>query len=318
MNTLSKQEKDINYIKMEKPVVIVDLEKPIADVSPLYKAIIDASFAMTEVGIYNLALKVDQETEIDGLLQKINKDNMLKCITRIQTDSVLLHSEFSNKENAVIYCGNIENNCDKLQDLKNTVAIPTIIKATDQNYLKIMEFISQLDESFKNTLIVNANINMDSDVNTDFISWIHMDELYCSIIDIQRKHPSIAILMDYGILPLRLLAEHPCNGYVCSHDTCHSFKNNMPRRLFIDGTGEVLPEHPKMPQSYSMGNIYKNDFLTILETYKDSQQHIAFLALAKNMYTKWVQTCPYRVIPWSDLLLQMAISENREVCNDKS
>ena len=72
MNTLSKQEKDINYIKMEKPVVIVDLEKPIADVSPLYKAIIDASFAMTEVGIYNLALKVDQETEIDGLLQMYN------------------------------------------------------------------------------------------------------------------------------------------------------------------------------------------------------------------------------------------------------
>lgn len=311
MNISAKHEKDINYIKMEKPVVIVDLENPIVDVSPLYEAIIEASFAMTEVGIYNLVLKVDQKTEINDLVQRINKDNMLKCIVRMKAGSVFLSNEFANKENAVIYCSDIDDDCDKLEDLKNITAMPTIIKATDQKYLQIMAFISKLDESFQNTLIVNATINMDSAANTDFISWIHIDELYCSIIDIQRKYPGMSILMDYGILPLRLLAEHPCNGYVCSHETCHSFKNNLPRRLFIDGTGEVLPEHSKMPQSYSMGNIYKNDFITILESYKNSQQHTAFLSLAKNVYTKWVQTCPYRVIPWSELMLHMAINENR-------
>ena len=313
MNVSSKQVKDINYIKMEKPVVIVNLENHIIDVSPLYKAIIDASFTMVEVGIYNLTLKSNKEIEIENLIQNINKDNILKCIVRIQSDSVLLRDEFANNENAAIYCGNIEKEHDKLQSLQNTAAIPTIIKATEQNYLQIIEFISKLDESFKNTLIVNANINVDASIDTDFISWVHLDELYCAIIDIQRKYPSITILMDYGILPLRLLAEHPCNGYVCSHDTCHSFKNNMPRRLFIDSTGEILPEHPKMPHKYSLGNILEKDFLKILEDYKDSPQHTAFLSLAKNLYTKWVQTCPYRVIPWSDLLLQMAINENRGI-----
>ena len=299
---------------MEKPVVIVNLENPIIDVSPLYKSIIDASFAMPEVGIYNLTLKVDKKTKIEDLMKKINKDNIFKCIVRIRSDSILLRNEFSNEEKTIIYCNNIEKDFDKLQSLKNTTAVPTVIKATEQNYLAIIEYISKLDESFKNTLIVNANINFeDISDDTNFISWIHMDELYCSIIDIQRKYPHIAVLMDYGILPLRLLAEHPCNGYVCSHDTCHSFKNNMPRRLFINNTGEVLPEHPKMPHNYSMGNILKNDFLTILEAYKDSQQHTAFLTLAKNMYTKWVQSCPYRVIPWSDLLVQMAVIENRGI-----
>jgi len=310
MNALSEQEKDIKYIKMEKPVVIVDLENTTANVLPLYKAIIDASAVMTGVGVYNLTLKVDQKTEMENLIQKISKDNMLKCIVRIRSDSVLSCNEFANKGNTIIYCSDIGKNCDKLQTLKDTIAVPTIIKATEKNYLQIIKFVSSLDETFKNTLVVNANIADVSD-DADFISWIHLDELYCTIIDIQRKYPSIPILMDYGILPLRLLTEHPCNGYVCSHDTCHSFKNNMPRRLFIDVTGNILPEHPKMPHKYSIGNILKNDFMGILASYKDSQQHTSFLSFTKNVYTKWVQTCPYRVIPWSDLLLQMAITEDR-------
>lgn len=313
MTVSSKREKDIKYIKMEKPVVIVDLERPTINISELYEAIIDASFAMPEVGIYNLVLKANQKADIEDLEQKINRDNMLKCVVRIQSKSVLLRSEFANAGDNIIYCCYIGKDFNELQSHKNLTAIPTVIKATEQNYLHIIEFISKLDESFENTLVINANINKDISDDADFISWIHLDELYCAIIDIQRKYPSLAILMDYGILPLRLLTEHPCNGYVCSHDTCHSFKNNMPRRLFIDSMGEILPEHPKMPHNYSMGNILNNDFLTILEAYKDSQQHTNFLSLARNIYTKWVQTCPYRVIPWSDLMLQMARNENRGI-----
>lgn len=307
---MTKNKEDISYIKMEKPVVIFDLENPIRNETDFYEAIADTSYRMTDIGIYNLVIKVDQKNNIFHLLQKLNKDKNLQCIVRNKSSSLFSVDKIVLKQSNMIYCEEIGNICE-IDYHKRPITNPIIVQATDRNYLQLMEFIANLGAKSQNTIIISAVINVATTSNFDTISWAHMDELYCFVIDIQKRFPKLPILMDYGILPLRLLTEHPCNGYVCSHETCHSYKNNLPRRLFIDGTGEVLPEHPRMPYDFSLGNIYSTDIISILESFKNSPRQKNFLTLAKSVYINWVETCPYRVVPWSELMLKMALAENR-------
>jgi hypothetical protein len=115
-----------------------------------------------------------------------------------------------------------------------------------------------------------------------------------------------ATIMEYGYLPSRLLNEHPCNGYMCSGHTCHSFKGNLPRRLILRHDGVLLPESISISDDYALGNLRESSMRYILKEYCDSKQHLLFLEAARNVYVQWVQTCPYKVIPWRVLLVEQS------------
>jgi hypothetical protein len=158
------------------------------------------------------------------------------------------------------------------------------------------------------TIVLSPDVNaLNNKPTPSSISWQELDLLYCRIIDILRKQSqNDAILMDLGFLPTRLLIEHPCNGYVCAGCNCHSNKTNLPRRLILTPDGTVLPESKYINRNLMLGNAKKEGLHNIITHYLNSENHNHFMNLAKDVYIKWVQTCPFRVVPWAILVADLS------------
>lgn len=169
------------------------------------------------------------------------------------------------------------------------------------------DFLATLNEAYNQlqcSIIVAPQLNQEK---VECISWFQLDILYCNVIEYNKRvNNNVATLMEYGILPARLLNEHPCNGYVCSKHTCHSNKNDLPRRLILLRDGTLLPESSKVNRLFCIGNISKKTLIEVAKEYKNSESHLLFKAASKEIYVKWIQTCPFRVIPWRRLFIDEA------------
>jgi hypothetical protein len=142
-----------------------------------------------------------------------------------------------------------------------------------------------------------------------------LDELYTKIIKIQEGLDSYkAIFISSGILPTKLLIEHPCNCYMCSGCNCHSEKNNICRKLIINKQGDILPESHIIGESFKIGNLLEDNIYNILERYKNSEAHNNFMKIVREAFLKYIEVCPYRVIPWTELFI--SISHNIELLKE--
>lgn len=293
---------------MEQPVLVVDLENMQSGIPyPLLSAIGSAVRQIASIGIHNIILKSNDARVVSEFIKVT--DGVTDVNFNIRTDLKSIQSFLEAKDrpigrNSLSCC--YHGAAEVVEHIgKLPMKIPVILRADNDNYRYLLEKIKVITDTNSNTLIIAARLEMNGN-NNGTITWENLDSLYCSIIDLIREKPDKKILMDYGILPTRLLTEHPCNGYVCSHNTCHSVKNNLPRRLYINETGNIMPENISIKPEYYIGNILEGDFIAIMEEYKNSGRHQNFLALAKKVYTKWVQVCPYRVIHMSDLYMYMS------------
>lgn len=230
-------------------------------------------------------------SDILSILQEADYqfDNSIMVIIKIEVNNVEMNDVFDN------IC--------RFRDKYNNVA-GVIVPVNGKNY----DFFSNLMELIYEQLHCSLIISPQMDAkNPDYISWLQLDVLYCNTIEFNKKvNDSKAILMEYGILPARLLNEHPCNGYVCTKHTCHSNKNDLPRRLILLRDGTILPESDSINCKLSIGNISEKSMVEIVKEYKDHESHALFKKLAKDIYIKWIQTCPFRVIPWSMLFIEEA------------
>jgi hypothetical protein len=299
--------KDIKYLQLEQPVLVIDLEHTNDSVhSNLLPSIGKIVRQIASIGIHNVVLKSNDVQMIREFIKETEDVKNVNFNIRMGLQNarsffikeVKLHSKYSisctiNEVNEIVkHVGEIPQN------------VPVVLTATNDNNKYLMDNLKAITDEIPNILIISAQLEMGGNCNG--ITWQNLDVLYCNVIDLIREVPNKKILMDYGILPTRLLTEHPCNGYVCSHGTCHSLKNNLPRRLYINRAGNVIPEHLDMKPQYYLGNILEKDLISIMDEYKDSAKHENFLVLAKKVYTKWVQVCPYRVIHLSDLMMNMS------------
>lgn len=300
--------KDIKYLQLEQPVLVIDLKNKNDGIpSGLLPSIGRIVQQISSIGIHNVVLKSNDAELIREFVKKtegvrdvnFNIRMDLRSAHSFFTDSNKLESRYSlscciNEVTEIAkHIGEIPQN------------VPVVLSVSNDNYSYLMDNIKPISDAYPNILIISAQLEMGENKNNT-ITWENLDLLYCNIIDLLRKSSTKKILMDYGILPIRLLTEHPCNGYVCSHGTCHSSKNNLPRRLYINEDGNIIPEHIDMKPEYYLGNILEKDLIDIIDGYKDSTRHENFLVLAKRVYTKWVQVCPYRVVHLSDLLMYMS------------
>lgn len=297
------QQKNINYLKMEQPVIFFELMPGMN--SLVCDAINEILSKVHNIGIHNAVIILDGFDSSNLLLPEFFGHNInvqFRANAKI-ADNVCEIVHAKNPASLVFYDFKDDFPCDQIfeQTRPNT---PIIINITNETLNSFNRILTNIQDAENSPIIVSWKPNFSAD-NDNLVSWKELDLLYCKLIDHLRTHPQANIRMDYGILPTRLLLEHPCNAYMCSGKTCHSNKNNLPRRLYVDSNGNIFPEHYSL-KDYNIGNILQNDFLSTMYSYKDSSSHKKFLDLSKLVYTQWVETCPYRVIPWSELLVHMS------------
>lgn len=209
-------------------------------------------------------------------------------------DQILCNLDFRLDSKEVIY--------SILNKMKEIFKISVIYKVGKDNFVDALNVIAEISQHIDTSIVVSPNMEADS---SNKLNWPQLDQLYGELIEfnIKRKNPK-ATLMDLGILPSRLLNEHPCNGYVCYKDTCHSKKNDLPRRIVVKRNGCLLPENERVNSKLIMGNIGREPLSVVLSKYQISYEHKLFKDVCKSLYIKWIPTNPYCVVPWGELLVE--------------
>lgn len=304
------------YLRLENPTLFIALTKDdICRNSAKYTAIMDAVHRAPDVGIHNIVAKVDNFTAIERLLYVTEKMHDICTTFRVKSNN--WDASFEEVETPrMAVCLDCEDELETfVRAMHGTSAkTPLLVKVTDQNVHNLVEVICNQETAAERTVIISAGVEFGNVPKS--VKWYNLEQLYCKVIELQREFPNRKILMDYGILPTRLLTEHPCNAYVCSRATCHSGKNNLPRRIFVNEVGDLCPEHINISSRFYLGNIFDSSLDVIFTSYQNSDRHAAFLKLAKDTYLQWVATSPYRVIPWSSLLVVK--DENRNMIGENN
>lgn len=192
---------------------------------------------------------------------------------------------------------------ERLRDQIGFVAV--IVPVNKHNLEYVREFASELYKATGQSVIFDPEIDpFGRNCDPVKLSWQELDMLYSRLIELNRSaNRHDAFLMNLGLLPARLLVEHPCNCYVCYGQSCHSQKSNFPRRLSLLADGTVLPISRFTNKNLAIGNIKNHSIRDLMMTYVNGEQHDIFRSLSKKIFIEWVQTCPYRVVPWDDLFV---------------
>lgn len=140
------------------------------------------------------------------------------------------------------------------------------------------------------------------------LTWHQLDQLYRNVVDMIRARGDIAVFFRQGILPTRLLTQHPCNAYVCKGHTCHSGKRDISRKLVVLPSGEVLPESSEVDARLSLGNLIDLPLNQLLNAYYESSRHQEFRQIVKDVFLEYVQNCPFRVVPWTELFIEASMA----------
>jgi hypothetical protein len=152
----------------------------------------------------------------------------------------------------------------------------------------------------KKKVILSPYITIHTDDHK--INWQQLDSYYTKVLnELKQLELYKMILIKRGILPLSLLVEHPCNAYMCTGRSCHSDKGDNPRKLIIDPCGDVYPISSKIPDLYKYGNIYNQTWNNLFSGTLFTEKHNLFKQTCKSVYFKWIQHCPFKIVPWEDL-----------------
>jgi len=191
-----------------------------------------------------------------------------------------------------------------------------IVEVDASNKDKIIQDMLENYKNYKKPIILESKIQFKGPKDNK-LSWSDLDQLYKKIVACHKKEDAHNIFfMGQGILPTRLLTEHPCNAYVCKGHTCHSSKRDIGRKLYINPLGAVYPETEYLSEDYAIGNLKDNTLDVLLESYFESEQHEKFRKLVKEIFLQYVQSCPYRVVPWRQIFTELSASEGMMFSND--
>jgi hypothetical protein len=224
-------------------------------------------------------------------------------------------AEFPNVTVSVVINTDVEN-VDSLYEKVDVVNNIMNSSCVNKNYTFTFKLKKNLeDEILKliadvyNRYGISSIIEPEIDIfgKTDKYSWKELDELYTKIIKIQDTLNTYrAIFISSGILPTKLMVDHPCNSYMCHGCKCHSEKNDICRKIIVTENGDIFPESQLVDERLKMGNLMKDNLNNILTSYMTSTEHQHFKEIVRECFLKFIQVCPYRVIPWTDLFVSIS------------
>lgn len=245
-----------------------------------------------------------------GIVWRITYEDLLKIYEERRELPSCVKLVLRIEENMTNECLNsvdfLNTLCEKINEINRTYyKISAMIINLNTNHLvHVEELLLNVYNRTQITLTLNPVLDANNGLH---ITWAQLDHLYRISIEINNNYENrTAVLMELGILPARLLNEHPCNGYVCFKHTCHSSKGDVPRRLAIMRNGKVYPERKQADPNLLIGDLAENTLENMLISYKDSESHELFKQISKAVHIKWVQTSPFRVVPWGHLFSEEA------------
>lgn len=307
-------EQQLVYKNNEAPCIFLEDEYKVLQEED-YRIFDNLLNGMEELNIKNLVFRnmgYESFERISSFLSKEEEKNIVWYVKSSQVQEILKVDKIKFKKGIKIIVKISEDETEKkliydnicrLKEEYNNVS-GVLLPILKSNYA---DFLTNLEAAYNQlqcSIIVAPQLNLEKAEN---ISWNQLDTLYCNMIEFNKRvNNSMATLMEYGILPARLLNEHPCNGYVCAKHTCHSSKNDLPRRMVLLRDGTLLPESFEINKLFCIGNVNEKTLMEVIKEYKDSEPHLLFKKIAKEIYIKWIQTCPFRVVPWSRLFIDEA------------
>ncbi len=120
---------------------------------------------------------------------------------------------------------------------------------------------------------------------------------------------SVEVYLRPGILPTKLLRDHPCNGYVCCGEHCHAGHGSRPRRLVVEASGEVFPFTSRLGNRASMGFFPERSLADMLNRlYEPPLSEV--LETCRRLYLELAVDCPHAVFPWEDALVELFRNDN--------
>lgn len=308
------KEQQLVYKNNEAPCIFLEDEYKLLQEED-YRIFDNLLNGMEELNIKNLVFKnmgYESFEWISSYLSKEEDKNIVWYVKCSQVQEILKVDEIKFKKGIKIIVKISEHETEKELIYDNICSLKKKYNNISGVLLPILrsdyaDFLINLEEVYNQlqcSIIVAPQLNLEK---AESISWPQLDALYCNTIEFNKRvNNSMATLMEYGILPARLLNEHPCNGYVCAKHTCHSNKNDLPRRMILLRDGTLLPESFETNKLFCIGNINEKALIEVIKEYKDSEPHLLFKKISKEIYTKWIQTCPFRVVPWSRLFIDEA------------
>lgn len=321
------------YLPVENAILTLDFVDKKSNLTKSWMAddLLEAAFAgLQEIGITNLHLHCDDLLMVRHILDLFRDRHSTKIAVFLpyqlaESNITELHQILQRRRSKVVLqLPNLDDfHVDRLRllyiDIVRKLDLPLSaleIEVNKPNVNHIVDLLTNLYSETGLSFVMVPRIAIFDDDSRAALSWQELDKFYQKVIDLRRTvgHPS-TFLFELGILPTRLLTEHPCNGYVCSGQTCHSAKNNLPRRLVLLADGTVVPFSPRAAPAVSLGNIQNASVAELLRTYAQSKRHQEVLNISKEIFIDWIQPCPYRVIPWDHIFVN--ISRNQTIIDTK-
>ncbi|HPZ74452.1 MAG TPA: hypothetical protein PK723_01335 [Candidatus Pacearchaeota archaeon] len=319
---MEKRQELFSYQKNEAARLIFDFEtNESVDLSLIEHLMKNATDGLKQMGVEYVILK-SSNNEVIKIAADIVKNRGIKLICQLpyfkgeELENVILKK--SKKDLLILSIEepidyerfraifkNFRRNFASIENKENIVT-SFILPVSTQNYEDIMIIAKELYNQTGVSVILEPMIWIHNK-DPRAISWQQLDALYQQVIlfhhEIGRHY---AILMGQGILPTRLLTEHPCNGYVCKGSSCHSNKSDIPRKLAVNLMGELFPEHIAVDKKFLIGDLKKGKITDIIDKYYESDNHRRFRSLVKYIFINYVQVCSYRVVPWKDLFAELS------------
>lgn len=107
------------------------------------------------------------------------------------------------------------------------------------------------------------------------------------------------------LIPTFLMREHPCNAYLCNGWKCGKKISCLPKYISITNNGNLYP-HNLFYKKLLIGNIYENDFNSLIEKYYSSKEYNNFINYSRNVFIKYLANYPYEYMPLIEFIRKEA------------
>ena len=295
---------DVKFNQYELPIVEFELDNNFLQ-DNVEKIKENCFMVMQEININNIMVKFLTKEAIDryigyyahpyegiNVVAKLNAEHMEYVVTNYLQE-IKAYSD-------VIF----ETTEDELKDLQ-VPQIEEFYPALQIGFKCDGTFVGRIDtllEDLKN-LGTTKFILMDPDLNAEF----DFNGFNTLLERIYSMNSELRLFLERGNLPVHVLRQHPCNGYILSCESCHSGKKDLPRVFTIKSDGRVFPEGmgEEFPE-FVMGSIFEKQIDELLGTYRFSENHMRFKEACKRVYHEYVLNYPFGILPWRYFYIKKA------------
>ncbi len=214
---------------------------------------------------------------------------------------------FKDTHNEIRGDNTYEKVISKLEILKeNFIDFDLNTLVTKKSLYELEDFINYILQKFPS--ITNVNIQniipfgKAKEADQLLLDKENLENLFYKVQLLREKH--ISTNFNHFLKQKELLIEHPCKVYACTGNNCHTNKSNFPSTINVFPDGEIIPLWSLVDKKFSLGNINENNIITILEDYKDSENHQFFLEFIRSTFDSKLKTSENKIIDWASIIIE--------------